>query len=124
MRADEDEPKTALATMPVDTSRSSELRDKKSSQNEPRTRENSTPSQPRHDNSLHSSRSQTIIPVNGLNVGAARKGGVVNWFDEEIQLLLDLKTQDKSWDEIFEVGLPDSVLPMLQVCSRLARSQG
>lgn len=62
-------------------------------------------SQPRHDGPHQSPISQENETTAGANMGALKKGGVVKWFDEEIQLLMDLHWQGKSWEDIFEVCL-------------------
>lgn len=60
-------------------------------------------SQPNQNGSHESSILQGEETTSGANLGASKKGGVVKWFDEEIQLLMDLYWQEKSWEDIFEV---------------------
>lgn len=80
-----------------------ELRDKQQDQN-PIPYKSLSASRSGHDDYYHDSTLQANEAVGGANVGAMRKGGVVKWFDEEIQLLMDLYWQEKSWEDIFEVG--------------------
>ncbi|KAJ4397393.1 hypothetical protein N0V93_001620 [Gnomoniopsis smithogilvyi] len=102
MPKNENEPGTATKTMSVESSLTSELRDKRPDKIHLDFGEASTGPRPRDDGSADLSRSQGSGAISNANLGASRKGGVVIWFDEELQLLMDLKRQDKPWEEVFE----------------------
>lgn len=102
IRSDDTESEPASATRSTKLGRETELRDSQPDRHSSSYKISSTP-RPRHGDSDHGSTLQGNEAVLSANVGATKKGGVVKWFDEEIQLLMDLYRQKKSWEEIFEV---------------------
>lgn len=102
IQIDDTESEPASAIRSTKSGRESDLHSGQPDQNSDSYKLSSA-SRPRHDDSYHDSPLQGNEAVGGANVGAIKKGGVVKWFDEEIQLLLDLYRQKCSWEDIFEV---------------------
>lgn len=96
-------------TKAMSVSVSSEVHGNQPGRNGLRARETLSASHPRHASPVRDSRPQVEEPAVGVNVGAAKRGGVVRWFDEEVQLLMKLRDQDKSWEDVFDVSLLGSV---------------
>lgn len=110
-RKDEREPGSPNMTMSAETSFNSKLRNKHFERENLASGEAPTALLPRSDGTLGVSKSQGNEAIESTNLRAIRKGGMMIWFDEEIQLLKDLKRQDKPWEEVFEVGSPSACLP-------------
>lgn len=114
-RGHEIRPYAASGTMSMHVDSSLELHDKQPGQNDLPSREAPTGLESQQTGFLHDSIALLDVPIGGKNVGAAKRGGPVRWFDEEVQLLTKLQDQGKSWEETYEVRSPDLLL--LKLCA-------